>query len=127
MHWQPRFDMELLRLALVALVAPAIGEEILFRAALLPAPDSSRPLPYGPLLLSVALFVLWHPLQALVFGPHWRETVLDPWFLASVAAFGVASARLYWNTGSLWPPVALHWMVVVAWKALLGGPSPWMA
>ena len=64
---------------------------------------------------------------ALVFGPHWREVVLDPWFLASVAAFGVASARLYWNTGSLWPPVALHWMVVVAWKALLGGPSPWMA
>lgn len=125
MHWQPRFDMDLLGLALLALVAPAFGEELLFRAALLPAPDRSRPLPCGPLLVSVALFVLWHPLQALVFGPHWRETVLDPWFLASVAAFGVASARLYWNTGSLWTSVALHWIVVVAWKAMLGGPSPW--
>jgi predicted Abi (CAAX) family protease len=76
--------------------------------------------------VSVVLFVAWHPLQALVFGSHWAQTVSNPWFLAAVAAFGVSSARLYWKTASLWPSVALHWLIVIGWKALLGGPSPWL-
>jgi predicted Abi (CAAX) family protease len=125
-EWRPTFDWTILRLAIVALMAPAIGEELLFRAALLPEPEAEARLPLWPLLVSVVLFVAWHPLQALVFGPHWAQTVLNPWFLAAVAAFGVASARLYWKTASLWPSVALHWMIVVGWKALLSGPSPWL-
>jgi predicted Abi (CAAX) family protease len=44
--------------------------------------------------VSVVLFVAWHPLQALVFGSQWAQTVLNPWFLAAVAAFGVASRGL---------------------------------
>ena len=71
--------------------------------------------------------MLWHPAQALVFGPHWAAVVLDPWFLAAVAATSVALSRLYLLTGSIWPSVALHWLIVVAWKALLGGPSPWVS
>jgi predicted Abi (CAAX) family protease len=125
-HWRPQFDLTILKLALVALVAPALGEELLFRAALLPQPDPDAPLPMKPLAASIVLFVAWHPLQLLVFDANWARTVLDPWFLASVAALGLASARLYWKTGSIWPSVALHWLVVVAWKALLGGPSPWI-
>lgn len=126
MRLAPRFDEAVLRLALIALVAPALAEELLFRAALLPRPDPDRPLPLGALALSASLFLLWHPLQILIFPPHWRAVMLDPWFLAAVAAFGIASARLYWATGSIWPSVALHWLVVVAWKALLSGPSPWL-
>ena len=110
----------------MAIVAPALGEELLFRAALLPQPEE-RPLPAGPLMLSVTLFVLWHPIQAPLFGPHWGQVVLNPWFLAAVAAFGLASARIYWKTGSIWPSVLLHWMIVVGWKALLGGPSLWVS
>jgi predicted Abi (CAAX) family protease len=72
------------------------------------------------------LFVLWHPPQGLIFGPHWAAIMLNPWFLACVGALGFASARLYLRTGSIWPSVLLHWLVVVAWKALLGGPSPWV-
>lgn len=125
MHWRPTFDATIARLALVAVVAPALGEELLFRAALLPNPAPAR-WPFGAMAASVALFVVWHPLQALVFGPHWAETVLDPWFLAAVAATGLALARLYLATGSIWPCVLLHWLVVVGWKALLGGPSPWL-
>jgi len=124
--WRPRFDADILRLAAVAIVAPALGEELLFRAAILPEPRPGRPLPLASLAASVILFVVWHPLQTLVFGAHWARTVLDPWFLLAVAAFGVASARLYWRTRSLWPSVALHWLVVVGWKALLDGPSPWI-
>lgn len=127
MQWRPVFDADVLRLAAFAIVAPAIGEELLFRAALLPQPEPGRKLPLRHVALSTLLFVAWHPLQVFVFGPHWARIVLDPWFLAATAALGVALARLYWRTGSLWPPVALHWLAVVGWKALLGGPSPWTA
>jgi len=115
----------LLRLALVALVAPAFGEELLFRVLLLPPPG--RRVPPPRILGSAALFTLWHPPQALLFGPAWAAVVLNPGFLAAVAVMGVALARLYARTGSIWPCVLLHWAAVVGWKALLGGPSPWVA
>lgn len=124
MRWEPQFDAQMLRVALIAIVAPALGEELLFRAAFLPRPRPGEPLPFAPVAVSTSLFVLWHPLQAPLFGPAWRALMLDPWFLAAVAALGVASSRLYWKSGSIWPSVALHWSVVVAWKALLDGPSP---
>ena len=115
---------QLLRLALVAIVAPAIGEELLFRVLLLPAPGEAVP-PWR-IALSVLLFVLWHPPQALLFGPHWAPVVLNPFFLAAAAVVGLALARLYVRTGSMWPCVVLHWIGIMAWKAFLGGPSPWV-
>jgi uncharacterized protein len=115
----------LLRLALVAILAPALGEELLFRVLLLPPPGCS--VPARRLILSAALFMLWHPPQALLFGSHWGRVVLDPFFLAAVFVMGIALARLYARTGSVWPCVLLHWTAVVGWKALLGGPSPWIA
>ena len=114
----------LLRLALVALVAPAFGEELLFRVLLLPAPG--RPVPTRRILLSAALFVLWHPPQAWLFGPHWAAVVLNPFFLAAVFVLGIALGRLYARTGSIWPCMLLHWTAVVGWKALFGAPSPWV-
>ena len=114
----------LLRLALVAIVAPAFGEELLFRVLLLPPPGEA--VPTGRILLSAALFVLWHPPQAWLFGPHWAAVVLDPFFLAAVFVLGIALGRLYARTGSIWPCVLLHWTAVVAWKALFGAPSPWI-
>lgn len=122
MKWQPVFDTATLRLALIALVLPALGEEILFRAALLPMPMEGKPMPPKALLLATLLFVLWHPLQALVFGGVRGEIFLDPFFLGAVAALGLACGQLYWRTRSIWPPVVLHWLVVVGWKALAGGP-----
>ena len=92
---------------------------------MLPRPLPGAALPIRPLAVSTLLFVLWHPLQAPIFGPGWARIVLNPCFLLAVGALGVAAARLYWKTRSIWPPVALHWLVVVGWKALLDGPSPW--
>jgi predicted Abi (CAAX) family protease len=112
----------LLRLAAIALIVPALAEEVVFRAALLPAPSTRVSM--LRLTLAIAAFVAWHPLQVLWFGVAWGETVLDPWFLAAVAALGIAASRLYLATASIWPPVILHWLVVIAWKAL-GGASPW--
>jgi uncharacterized protein len=125
-HWDPTFDETLLNLALLAVVAPALGEELLFRAAMLPRPRAAS-LPLRHVALATTLFVAWHPIQIFVHGPHWAETMFNPWFLAAVAASGVALARLYWKTESIWPSVVLHWLIVVGWKALLSGPSPWVA
>lgn len=125
LRWAPALDPTTLKLALVAILAPALGEELLFRAALLPQPDPAKRFPWRMAGLSTLLFVLWHPLQAPLFGPRWAELVLNPWFLLAAGALGLACARLYWKTASIWPPVLLHWMVVVAWKALFGAPSPW--
>lgn len=92
MEWRPSFDATMLRLAVVAIVAPAIGEELLFRVVLLPQPRPDTALPMVPLAASVILFVAWHPIQVLVFGPHWARTVLDPWFLAAEKKAGPGSS-----------------------------------
>lgn len=125
LNWLPAFNAATLKLALLAIIVPALGEELLFRVALLPSPDRTKPFPWRMAAISTLLFVLWHPLQAPLFGPRWAELVLNPWFLLSAGALGVACARLYWKTASIWPPVLLHWMIVVLWKALFGAPSPW--
>jgi uncharacterized protein len=109
---------QLARLALGLLIAPAVGEELLFRAGLIPR-DPPRA---GWVILSVLLFVGWHPLQAVTIGPPWAEAFLDPWFLACVAVLGTALARIYAAARSIWPCVVTHWAVVLVWKAFLGGP-----
>jgi uncharacterized protein len=118
-HVDPAGDAStLLRLGATLLIAPALGEELLFRGLLIPRRAASAKW----MLLSVLLFVLWHPLQAVTIGSPWAATLLDPWFLAMVAILGTALGRIYAATGSLWPGIALHWAVVFGWKAVLGGP-----
>ena len=95
----------LLRLALAALVVPAFGEELLFRVLLLPPPGRLVP---SRMLVPRPSLTLWHPPQAWLFGPSWAAVVLDPGFLAGAAVMGVALARLYARTGSIWPCVLLH-------------------
>jgi len=115
---QPPTAAELGGLALILLVAPALGEELLFRAALIPREGRHA----GWMALSVILFVTWHPLQAVTIGPPWSAAFVDPWFLACVAVLGTALARIYAASGSIWPCVLVHWAVVFGWKAFLGGP-----
>lgn len=123
MQWAPAFDDATLRLALVAIIVPSLGEELLFRAALLPQPQSGQSIPIMWSAAGIGLFVAWHPLQAL-FTTDARATIfLDPWFLVAVAALGLACTRAYWRSGSIWSAVILHWLVVVGWKALAGGPA----
>lgn len=107
-----------LALAATLFLAPAFGEELLFRGLLIRRDRPGR----GAMFVSVLLFVLWHPLQALTIGPPWAAAFLNPWFLAAVAILGLALARIYAATLSLWPCVLAHWLVVFGWKALLGGP-----
>ncbi|HEV2079481.1 MAG TPA: CPBP family glutamic-type intramembrane protease [Allosphingosinicella sp.] len=105
-------------LAATLFVMPALLEELLFRGLIIPRE--------GPkaqwITLSVLLFVLWHPLQVVTFGPPWAGSFLDPWFLIVVGILGLALARMYAATRSLWPSILTHWLVVLGWKAVFGGP-----
>ena len=78
----------LLRGSLPLLLMPALGEELLFRVALLPHPSGAP----------------------------------DPWpFLLQCALLGLACVLAYASTGSLWPPVLIHWLAVAAWLGPLEG------
>lgn len=66
--------------------------------------------------------MLWHIVEALTFLPGAR-LFLTPGFLLSAAVLGAACAVLRYRTGSLWPAVALHGVVVLLWQMLFGGPG----
>jgi predicted Abi (CAAX) family protease len=105
------------------LLTPSITEEIFFRVLMLPHPDENA----STLVLwfwgcaSLALFVVYHPLNALTFYPVGRSTFLNPVFLLLAAILGAACSIAYLQSGSMWPAVAIHWLVVTVWLLLLGG------
>lgn len=127
--WQPHFGPELIKVALIVLIVPALVVELLFRGVLLkPPPDGATGL--GPAALSALLFALWHPLQVWFYCtwwpamcPPWEQLAWNWWFIAACAALGFACARLVLATRSLWPAVALHWLAVMVWTALFAGPG----
>lgn len=116
LEWSPSAE-GLLQLALIAFIIPALCEEIVFRGLL--APENTKVWA----LVSTALFVAWHPLQALTWMPEARSLFLDPVFLFMAACLGGLSWLLRWQTRSLWPCIIFHWMIVVGWKAAYGGPQ----
>jgi len=60
------------RIAAVALLMPALGEELVFRTALHPMPgDRSWTIRAA---LALALFVAWHPLQ-FILGAPWATAM----------------------------------------------------
>ncbi len=113
----------LLRLAAGLLPMPALGEELLFRVALLPHPleGASLGAALGWGMLSVGLFVLYHPLAGASWYPAGRRVFRDPRFLLQCALLGIVCVLAYRLTGSLWPPVLIHWLAVVVWLGALGG------
>jgi len=105
-------------LAATLFVMPALLEELLFRGLIIPREGPKRKW----IALSVLLFVLWHPLQVVTVGPSWAGSFLNPWFLLVVGILGLALARMYAATRSLWPSILTHWLVIFGWKTLFGGP-----
>ncbi|NIJ65646.1 putative Abi (CAAX) family protease [Sphingomonas leidyi] len=114
------FGPQWLALFFGLMLVPALGEELAFRALLVPPPG--RPFAPWQWAIAVGAFILWHPLQALIFGPPWSAIFLAPGFLAIVAVLGSLLVRLYRATGSIWPCVLVHWSVVAGWKLLFAGP-----
>lgn len=105
------------------LLSPGISEELFFRVLILPHPSENA----SGLMLwfwgcaSLALFVVYHPLNALTFYPEGRSTFMNPVFLLLAAILGGACSIAYLQSGSIWPAVAIHWLGVTVWLLLLGG------
>jgi predicted Abi (CAAX) family protease len=113
----------IIAVAIGCLFSPGISEEIFFRALMLPHPNEniSGLMLWFWVCASLALFVVYHPLNALTFYPVGRGTFMNPVFLLLAAVLGAACACAYLQSGSVWPAVAIHWLAVTVWLLLLGG------
>lgn len=108
-------------IALIALILPALGEELVFRGVLQP-PRMDGPRAIIASGASLAAFIVWHPVQVGLGLPSAQPVFLDPAFLAMAGALGLVCTVLVHRSGSLWTAVFVHWAVVVVWKA--GAPFP---
>ena len=121
-----RMAGNLWRLVVVALtlaIQPAMLEEFLFRALLLPHPAQSHPLritlPWA--VVGLVAFILSHPINGIFIRKTARSLFTDPLFLIFAGLLGVACTAAYLISGSIWPPVLIHWAVVTPWILFLGG------
>ncbi len=120
--WQASWWRYLL-LSLRSFFLPALWEELVFRVLLLPAPRAAVTNQTWSVwaLLSLVLFIAYHPLNATTFFPPGRPTFLQPVFLTLTGLLGVACTFAYWLTHSLLIITLIHWSVVVIWLIFLGG------
>ncbi|MDJ0601696.1 MAG: CPBP family glutamic-type intramembrane protease [Crocosphaera sp.] len=105
------------------LIAPAFIEELIFRVIFLPHPlkqiDSIQWLFWTG--FSLILFIVYHPLNAMLFYPPGKGLFSQPIFLFFAGLLGISCTISYKITGSIWPCVMIHWLVVVIWLFFLGG------
>jgi len=124
-RFEPTGQASTMRALAVAFVLPALLEEVVFRGPLIWL--AQRAVTGGRLVLasalSLALFVLWHPLNASLLLTEARLWFFDWRFLVIAAALGGVATWLALRTRSLWPPIVFHWLAVLGWKELLGGPG----
>ncbi|NER80006.1 MAG: CPBP family intramembrane metalloprotease, partial [Leptolyngbya sp. SIO1D8] len=104
-------------------IMPALLEEGIFRVLLLPHPLEGVSLMRWLLWtgLSLTIFVLYHPLNAILFYPAGRGTFWDQRFLLLALLLGIVCSSVYAMTGSLWAIALIHWIVVIVWLQVLGG------
>lgn len=105
------------------LFLPAIVEELFFRVILLPHPSEITNF-IGWILwaiLSLILFVLYHPVNAKMFFNAAISTFFNRVFLVLASLLGIICTVAYFLTGSLWVIVLIHWVVVVVWLIVFGG------
>jgi predicted Abi (CAAX) family protease len=105
----------------ISLLVPALAEETLFRGYLPNWRETHRPFVW--LAASTVVFLVWHIVQPLAikgFAPYfWRAD-----FLLISGTLGTICGMLRMRSGSLWPGVIFHWIVVAGWLTFLGGPGP---
>ncbi|ESQ94592.1 hypothetical protein ABENE_00435 [Asticcacaulis benevestitus DSM 16100 = ATCC BAA-896] len=118
--WQPLWHGAAVRLVMV-MAMPAFTEELVFRGVLVPDKGEIR----RPVLwigLAVLVFMLWHVFEAVVILPN-AQLFLASAFLICAGVLGLACTIMRYHTGSLWPAVLFHGLVVWLWQTLLGGPD----
>lgn len=109
-----------LRRFFTAMVVPAIGEEAVFRVMLWPSAGADQWIWIG---LSIAVFVLWHVFEGTTFLKAHRSVLLNPYFLVCAAILGAACSVMVFITGSIWPAIITHALLVYVWQSFFGGLS----
>ncbi|WP_166252805.1 type II CAAX prenyl endopeptidase Rce1 family protein [Marinobacter salicampi] len=123
LRWEPMLTAWAPVMLLALLVFPSLLEEGLFRGLLIPRQIRESGLFWTGLAIagSTVLYVLWHPLTALMTETQERRLFLAPAFLAIVTLLGITCGHNYAVSKSLWGPILIHWMTVVVWVFLFGG------
>lgn len=110
-------------LPILIFIRPAMVEEIVFRGLLFPHRD--EPVSRGRVIIagaiSLAIFVAMHPLNGIFVRHEAYVAFTSPIFLSLAAALGLACMIAYRISGSLWPPILMHWITVLIWTMFLGG------
>jgi len=118
-QWQPRLNAWPAHLSVF--VVPALTEELVFRGVLVPGREEGRDavrwIAFGTLA-----FVLWHVVEATIILPG-AQLFLHPAFLVCAGLLGLACAITRYRTGSLWPAVLFHGLIVFAWQVFFSGPT----
>ena len=127
LQWRPisQKPIQLIKTLVFLFLCPALLEELVFRVLLLPYPDelNSLLIIFGWSMLSLTLFLLYHPFNALTFYKAGNPTFFQPMFLVLAALLGLTCTIVYLMTGSLWACAFIHWVVVAIWLLCLNGLS----
>ncbi len=108
----------------ISFLRPAVTEELFFRVLLLPPILGNEVSSAGLWLwgcISLVLFIVYHPLNAMSFFPRGRKTFFNGVFLVLAALLGIVCSLAYIQSHSLWTAVVIHWLAVVIWLLFLGG------
>lgn len=118
-------SLEAAKIIIISIFAPAIAEELFFRVLLLPHLTENVSISDQWLwgCLSLVIFVIYHPLEAITVYKAGFPTFINPVFLLLAALLGSFCIIIYFQTGSLWTSVVVHWIVVIVWLLFLGGYS----
>jgi len=121
--WQALWHRKLL-LAIKLIFFPALVEEFVFRVLLIPEPGRTGVAEstwWAIALISLVLFVIYHPINAYFFYKRAKLIFFSPDFLTLCTLLGLTCTIIYRVTGSLWTITLIHWVTVLVWLLFLGG------
>ncbi|MGG6294521.1 CPBP family glutamic-type intramembrane protease [Leptolyngbya sp. AN02str] len=121
--WRDHSPHQIWQTALMTLFAPALLEELGYRVLIIPHPSEGASASAQTLwlIISLAVFIVAHPLNAITLYKRAYPLFLSPVFLIMASLLGLGLTGLYQLSGSIYPIVLMHWIVVFVWLVGLGG------
>lgn len=120
----PEISREILiQILLKTLIFPAAAEELFFRVLFLPheLEKSTISTQLFWAVVSLILFVIYHPLNGMIFLRNAKELFVNSSFLILVSILGVICTISYIQSGTIYTPILIHWITVIFWLFLFGG------
>ncbi|MDX2240164.1 MAG: CPBP family glutamic-type intramembrane protease [Leptolyngbyaceae cyanobacterium bins.302] len=115
---QPKFTWHIvLSVIMATFFMPGLVEEGIFRVLLIPHPTES----VSAKNLWISVGISWILFMGYHIHPFTPAFFKESAFLIGAGLLGVGCTIAYLQSGSLWTPVVIHWLSVVAWLILLGG------